>query len=206
MQVKTVLVSIGFCVFGLLLAGQESSSGPSRGGWPAQVEQALRRAGENRAELEQALGPACAVSAASQLRQSTQLWQRLVLGALVFVDGLTLVGSAGLIYAVFASAARARRRQFGLLRVVGAVRRQVLALLVTEATLLGLAGSGLGLTVGLLFASVRDAGGAKPVLDEIWVKVALPIEHVHKVIEIVAVLGGNVLRKKLPRDEAALDH
>jgi len=107
-----------------------------------------------RADLEQALGLAYAVSAASQPGQTTQLWQRLVLGALVFVDGLTLAGSVSLIYAVFASAARARRRQIGLLRLVGAVRRQVLALLVTEATLLGLAGSGMGLVVGLLFAWV----------------------------------------------------
>jgi len=118
-----------------------------------------------RAELEQALGPAYAVSAASQPGQDAQLWQRLVLGALVFVDGLTLVGSAGLVYAVFASAARARRRQIGLLRVVGAVRRQVLALLVTEATLLGLAGSGMGLVVGFLFAWIGAGlvlGGSAP--------------------------------------------
>jgi putative ABC transport system permease protein len=105
-----------------------------------------------RADLEQALGPAYGISAASQPAQAVQLWQRLVLGALIFVDGLTLAGSAGLIYAVFAAAARARRRQIGLLRVVGAVRRQVLVLLVIEATLLGLAGSGMGLAVGLLFA------------------------------------------------------
>ncbi len=108
--------------------------------------------GRVRAELEQALGPAYAVSAGSLAGQGVQLWQRLVLGALVFVDGLILAGSASLVYAVFASAARARRRQIGLLRAVGAERRQVLALLVTEALLLGLAGSGLGLVTGLLFA------------------------------------------------------
>jgi putative ABC transport system permease protein len=104
------------------------------------------------ADLEHALGPAYAVSAASRPWQRAQLWQRLVMGALVCVDGLTLVGSAGLVYAVFAAAARVRRRQIGLLRIVGAVRRQVLALLVTEASLLGLTGGGIGLVVGLLFA------------------------------------------------------
>jgi putative ABC transport system permease protein len=105
-----------------------------------------------RAELEQSLGPAYAVSVGSLAGQGVQLWQRLVLGALVFVDGLILAGSASLVYAVFASAARARRRQIGLLRAVGAERRQVLALLVTEAILLGLTGSGLGLVTGFLFA------------------------------------------------------
>ena len=107
-----------------------------------------------RADLEEALDPAYAVSASSRPAQSAQLWQRLVLGTLVFVDGLTLVGSVSLVYAVFASAARARRRQIGLLRAAGAERGQVLALLVIEATLLGLAGGGLGLIVGLLFAQV----------------------------------------------------
>jgi putative ABC transport system permease protein len=114
-----------------------------------------------RANLEHVLGPAFAVSATSQPGQGIQLWQRLVLGALIFVDALTLAGSAGLIYAVFASAARARRRQIGLLRVVGAVRRQVLALLVIEALLMGMIGSGMGLIVGFLLAQ----GGADLVLQ-----------------------------------------
>jgi putative ABC transport system permease protein len=83
-----------------------------------------------------------------------QLWQRLVLGALAFVDGLTLIGSTSLVYAVFASATQARRRQVGLLRVVGAERRQVMGTLMAEAILLGLIGSGLGLMAGLLFARV----------------------------------------------------
>ncbi len=114
-----------------------------------------------RTALEHALGPAYVVSTTSQPGQGVQLWQRLVLGALIFVDALTLAGSAGLIYAVFASTARARRRQIGLLRVVGAVRRQVLALLVIEAVLLGIVGSGMGLVVGFLFAQ----GGAELVLQ-----------------------------------------
>jgi putative ABC transport system permease protein len=105
-----------------------------------------------RAALERALGPAYAVSIPSQPGQSARLWQRLVVGALVCVDGLVLAGSVSLVYAVFASAARARRRQIGLLRVVGAERWRVLALLVVEAALLGLAGSGLGLVAGALFA------------------------------------------------------
>ena len=106
------------------------------------------------ADLERALGPAYAVSAASRSGLGPQLWQRLVLGALVYVDALALVGAVSLVYAVFASAARARRRQVGLLRAVGAKRQQVLALLVIEAALLGLAGGGVGLATGFLFAQV----------------------------------------------------
>ncbi len=124
-----------------------------------------------RANLEQMLGPAYAVSTASRPGQGAQLWQRLVLGALLFVDGLTLAGSASLIYAVFASAARTRRRWIGLLRVVGATRRQVLALIVTEAVILGLIGSGTGLVVGCLFAWV----GAGLVLEGGSVPAATPL-------------------------------
>jgi putative ABC transport system permease protein len=105
-----------------------------------------------RAELEQILGPAYAVSRASRSGRGAQLWQCLVLGALLFVDALTMTGSALLVYAVFASAARARRRQIGLLRAAGALQSQVLALLLLEAVLLGLAGSILGLALGLLFS------------------------------------------------------
>jgi len=110
-----------------------------------------------RAALEDALGPAYAVSAASRSGRSVQLWQHLVLGALIAVDALALAGGAMLVYAVFASAARARYRQIGLLRAAGAQRRQVLGLLMLEAILLGLAGSALGLAFGFLFARAGAA-------------------------------------------------
>ncbi len=112
------------------------------GAWPGQV----------RARLEQALGPALAVSGVA--RPQPQLWQRLVLGALLFVDGLTLVGSAMLVYGTFAASARARRRQMALLRAAGGTRRQVLVVLSLEALFLGLAGALLGLALGQLFACI----------------------------------------------------
>jgi len=139
-----------------------------------------------RVDLERALGPAYAVSAASRPAQRAQLWQRLVLGALLFVDALALAGSVGLVYAVFAAAARARRRQIGLLRVVGALRRQVLVLLVIEATLLGLAGSGAGLAFGLLFAHV---GGGLVLGDTAPVVPPLPIGSLLMAVG-VGVLGA----------------
>jgi putative ABC transport system permease protein len=115
-----------------------------------------------RDDLEQALGPAYTVSTASKPGQTVQLWQRLVMGALILVDGLIWVGSVGLVYAIFALAARTRCRQIGLLRTVGAVRWQVLALLVTQATILGIVGSGMGMIVGLVFTRI----GANLVMGE----------------------------------------
>jgi putative ABC transport system permease protein len=102
--------------------------------------------------LEQALGPAYSVS--SSVQPGSQLWQRLVLGALGFVDGVTLLASTVLIYAIFSLGARARRRHMALLRVTGAHRRDVLALLLAEALLLGIVGSLFGLVLGFGLARV----------------------------------------------------
>jgi putative ABC transport system permease protein len=105
-------------------------------------------------ELQQALGPAYAVSAASPTGQRLQLWQQMVTGALIFADALALLGSIGLIHAVWASSATARRRQIGLLRVAGAKRGQVFSLLLIEAAIVGVAGSGLGIGAGAIMSRV----------------------------------------------------
>ena len=132
--------------------------------------------------LELALGPAYAVSVATRSGQGSQLWQRLVLGALVFVDALTMMASVILVYAVFASTARARRRQIGLLRAAGALQSQVLVHLLLEAILLGLVGSLLGLAAGLCFAKVGAGlvlegsdGSARPALPAGAILMALAL-------------------------------
>jgi putative ABC transport system permease protein len=161
-----------------------------------QSSASLRRV---RASLEQALGPAYAVSATSAPGQTFQLWQRLILGGLVFVDGLTVVGSVSLVYATFASSARSRRRQIGLLRAAGARRGQVLALLVTEAAVLGLAGSALGLILGFLFARL----GARLVLPGSKVP-AVPLLSVDSLILAVALgMLGSLAGALLPSMRAA---
>jgi putative ABC transport system permease protein len=148
------------------------------GTWPGRV----------RAHLEEALGPAYAVSGAA--RPQPQLWQRLVLGALFFVDGLTLVGSAMLVYGVFASGVRARRRQIALLRAAGATRHQVLAELSLEALFLGLAGALLGLALGQLFARI----GADLILSGSGAPGATPLTPAASLwavgLSLLAALGG----------------
>lgn len=114
-----------------------------------------------RSSLEQALGPAYALSLPSGAGQGAGLWPRLVLGTLLFVDALALVGSMALIRAAFAAAGRARRRQIGLLRVAGALRRQVMAMTALQAICLGVVGSAAGLLLGWLFANM----GASLVLE-----------------------------------------
>ncbi len=152
-----------------------------------------------RAELAQALGPAYAVSLASRPGQNIQLWQQLVLGGLAFVDALTLAGSVGLVCAIFAASAQARRRQIGLLRAAGATRRQVLALLLAEAALLGLLGSGLGLALGILLAWI----GAGVVLPGGGVPTLPPLPPGALLLAAAVGAGGSLAGALLPAWRAA---
>jgi putative ABC transport system permease protein len=75
---------------------------------------------------------------------------RIVL--LVFGGVALLVGSF-LIFNTFAITVAQRIRELGLLRTLGATRRQVLTGMLLEATIIGVIGSGLGVLAGLGFAS-----------------------------------------------------
>jgi putative ABC transport system permease protein len=161
-----------------------------------QSNSSLRRV---RASLEQALGPAYAVSAATSPGQTLQLWQQLTLGGLAFVDGLTVMGSVSLVYAVFASSARSRRRQIGLLRAAGARRGQVLALLVTEAAVLGLVGSALGLVLGFLFAWL----GARLVLPGSQVPAVPPLSAGSLLLAVALGVLGSLAGALVPSMRAA---
>lgn len=62
---------------------------------------------------------------------------------------LVAFGSISLIYNSFAISVSERTRQFGILRSIGATKKQVRAMVRYEALLLGFAGIGLGLVLGL---------------------------------------------------------
>jgi putative ABC transport system permease protein len=79
---------------------------------------------------------------------------RIVL--LVFGGVALLVGSF-LIFNTFAITVAQRIRELGLLRTLGATRRQVLTGMLLEATIIGALGSGLGVVAGLGFASGLSA-------------------------------------------------
>lgn len=72
----------------------------------------------------------------------------LTLGLLVFGLIALLVGSF-VIFNTFTITVAQRTREFGMLRTIGATRRQVLTAVVLEALLIGFVGSGLGLLAGI---------------------------------------------------------
>ena len=79
------------------------------------------------------------------------------LNAVILGSGLValLVGALAVASTMFTAVVE-RRREIGLRRVVGATRRQVLAQLVLEAALLGVAGAVLGIACGTLAVSILN--------------------------------------------------
>src|SRR6202000_2011665 len=62
---------------------------------------------------------------------------------------LALLVSTLLIYGAISFAVVQRRRVIGILRALGATRSEVLAIVLTEAAVLGVVGAGIGLVLGL---------------------------------------------------------
>ena len=93
---------------------------------------------------------------------------------LLVAGGIALVAGSMIITNTFAIVVVQRRRQIGLLRTLGAARADVRRTLWTEAALVGLAGSAVGVGLGLLFgtaaAGLTGAGATGVVVP--WVQVA----------------------------------
>ncbi len=127
---------------------------------------------------------------------------RLNLTALSLISllvGLFLVYSS-----VQASLVR-RRREFGLLRSLGATRRQVLRLILVEAALLGLAGTAVGLPLGWWAAS-RNVEAVSGTLTSIYLLREIESLRLSPWLVLLATAigaGGAVLGALLPALEIA---
>jgi putative ABC transport system permease protein len=88
---------------------------------------------------------------AAQGRRMTQMLGNFQIG-LNFLSGMALFVGAFLIYNAFSMTVVERTREFGMLRTVGMSRAQVTRQIMSEAAVLGMIGSGLGLGLGILMA------------------------------------------------------
>jgi hypothetical protein len=80
-----------------------------------------------------------------------------VLLALVALVGIVIMGVSALhVMHVFLMLVMIRRREIGVMRAVGATRRQLRTLLVTEAAVVGLAAGAIGVVGALVAAGVAD--------------------------------------------------
>jgi putative ABC transport system permease protein len=106
---------------------------------------------------------------------------------LIFAYVALFVG-AFIIFNTFSITVAQRTREFGLLRTLGATRRQILQSVVAEGVLLGLCGAGVGLLAGLAVA---------PGLDELFKAFGADIPDNGTVVEFrtvwVSLLAGTVV-------------
>ena len=108
--------------------------------------------------------------------------------ALLVFAGVALFVAAFLIFNTFSITVAQRTREFGMLRTLGAKRRQIIGSVVLEAAVIGLGASLLGFALGVLFA---DA------LESLFQALEIDLPASGRVIEartvIVALLIGTLL-------------
>lgn len=105
-----------------------------------------------RTSLQSLLGQETSVLyPASQGQRMTQMLGSYQIG-LNFLSGMALFVGAFLIYNTFSMTVVERTREFGMLRTIGMSRNQVTRQVLTEAVVLGLLGTALGIGMGVLMA------------------------------------------------------
>jgi putative ABC transport system permease protein len=138
------------------------------------------------------VGPAVLVRTGEEDAQQTskdlaQILGFLTQGLLVFGLIALLVGSF-VIFNTFTITVAQRTREFGMLRTIGASRRQVLMAVVLEALIIGVFGSALGLLVGI---------GLAPLLGALLGQIGLDLPSTALVIGartvVVAIVLGTVV-------------
>ena len=124
----------------------------SRGVTPERLVRSLRAALPR--SLEVKTGAQATADSSKQINDSIGAFLK---PALLAFSGAALLVGAFIIFNTFSITVAQRRREFALLRAMGATRGQVLAAVAAEALLLGVAASVLGLLSGLGFSRLLGA-------------------------------------------------
>ncbi len=139
-------------------------------------------------------------AADQQIKQTQQALGFLRTGLLVFGFVAVFVG-AFIIFNTFTIIVTQRTRELGLLRAIGASRRQIMGSVLVEAVIVGLVASAIGLGFGLLLAQ-----GLKVVMS--WIGLDLPptatvIQSRTIVVAVIVGTGVTVLASVFPARRAA---
>jgi putative ABC transport system permease protein len=107
---------------------------------------------EQRLGIQRRLGETVSVTyPAGQGQRMSQMLSNYQIG-LNFLSGIALFVGAFLIYNSFAMTVVERTREFGMLRTIGMTRHQIILQVISEALVLGILGSGLGVLMGIFGA------------------------------------------------------
>jgi putative ABC transport system permease protein len=112
---------------------------------------------------------------------------------------LALFMGAFIIFNTFRTIVAERRRDLGMLRAIGASRRMVLGLILSEGLIQGVVGTALGLLLGYLLA-LGGLAAASPMVEKmIHVRLGAPaISPAILVVSIVLGVGGTLLAGLFP--------
>ncbi len=101
--------------------------------------------------------PGVSVVMSSSMSANAKAQAIALFSSLIAISALLWVANMLMISATFATIAGERRREFGLLRAIGAKRGDIMRLMLYEASLLAAIGAALGLTVGTyIFFTFRE--------------------------------------------------
>ncbi|MGV8966440.1 MAG: ABC transporter permease [Cellulomonas sp.] len=115
--------------------------------------------------------------------------------------GISLFVGAFIISNTFSMSVRERMREFALLRAIGASPTQVFASILTQAAVVGLAGSALGIAAGLGLVSLLRIGFEQVGMD---LSGSIPLDTSTVVISLVIGTVVSVAAAALPARRAAL--
>jgi putative ABC transport system permease protein len=157
------------------------------------------------AELQRELPPGTQLEqAAGQVRETLDMTSAFSTN-LTAMSLLALLVSALLIYGAVSFTVIQRRRSIAVLRAIGATRREILTIILSEAAVLGAAGAGLGMLLGLAVGHGLVRLVSQTVNDLYYVvavqQVALPAGTVFEALG--AGLGTALVASLLPALEAA---
>lgn len=135
---------------------------------------------------------------ASQGQRMTQMLGSYQIG-LNFLSGMALFVGAFLIFNTFSMTVVERTREFGMLRTIGMSRSQVTRQVLTEAVVLGLLGTALGIGMGVLMARGLT-GVMELVLGLNLTDIAVPLDAV--ITSVVVGLVVSLLAAAIPAWQA----
>jgi putative ABC transport system permease protein len=116
------------------------------------------RVDDLQAQLQRTLGAGFEIEPPSSRGRSLESLSRIYSFMLKFSSAFALVIGMFVIYNAFGIAVAQRRKEIGILRALGATRRQIAGLFLGESALIGVLGSAVGLMIGTWLARLIAAG------------------------------------------------